>query len=211
MAIEMRIAAAMEVRRPVPFILYWGKGPRHTAAAPDAACIDYLSRLTGRIESVYPAGCEIRLIFTDTHALLNGHSPESIASYFGGVRGYAEAAGFRSSHLSEVVSESGLAPPVGEAVDPEHVAVLMRSAERWYRGSGTTREGAIRYLLTNMVERRALELVFPNAIFLTFNGSDQDFLFPERLPRFYMYALRKGFSIKPWFLDADGRAAMGAG
>lgn len=208
--IETRIDAAMQAGRPIPFILYWGKGPRDTAARPDAACIDYLSRLAQRIKGTYPEGCAIRLIFTDTHALINGHSPERIASYFGGVRAYAEAAGFSSSLLSEVVCRSCLASLEDEVIDAQHVATLSRSAERWYRGPGTMREGAIRYLRTNMLERRALEVVFPEVIFLTFNGSDQDFLFPERLPRFYMYSLRKGFSIKPWFLDADGRPTAGA-
>ena len=208
--IEDCIATATEARQPIPFILYWGKGPRHGVALPDTACLDHLTQLAERIKGVYPPGCEIRLIFTDTHALLNGHPRDGIASYFAGVRTYAEGAGFRTCLLSEVVGDAQIRPAIEDRIDPAHVDLLMRSAERWYRGPGTTRDGAVRYLRTNMVERRALEIVFPEAIFLTFNGRDQDFLFPERLPRFYMYSLRKGFSIKPWFLDEDGRPVAGA-
>ena len=38
------------------------------------------------------------------------------------------------------------------------------------------------------------------SIFITFNGSEFRCLFPERLPIFYMYSLRRGVSVKPWFL-----------
>jgi L-tyrosine isonitrile synthase len=61
----------------------------------------------------------------------------------------------------------------------------------------------------NMVEKRAVEFAFPRSIFVTFNGSEFRSLFPERLPVFYMYSLRRGVSIKPWFLpQVAGAPAM---
>ena len=77
---------------------------------------------------------------------------------------------------------------------------LVGSAERWYRGDGHPIDGARKYYQMNMIERRAIEHFFPTSIFVTFNGSDQRDLFPEALPIFYMYSLRRGTSIKPWFL-----------
>ena len=35
------------------------------------------------------------------------------------------------------------------------------------------------------------------------NGSELRSLFPERLPVFYMYSLRRGTCVKPWFLPAQ--------
>ena len=52
------------------------------------------------------------------------------------------------------------------------------------------------------LDRRAVELAFPTSIFMTFNGSKARWLFPEHMPIFYMYSLRRGFSVKPWFLPA---------
>jgi hypothetical protein len=43
---------------------------------------------------------------------------------------------------------------------------------------------------------------FPHSIFITFNGGKLRCLFPTRLPIFYMYSLRRGVSIKPWFFNA---------
>jgi hypothetical protein len=55
----------------------------------------------------------------------------------------------------------------------------------------------------NMIEKRAVELAFPRAIFITFSGSHLRCLFPARLPIFYMYSMRRGTSVKPWFLAAE--------
>jgi hypothetical protein len=46
-------------------------------------------------------------------------------------------------------------------------------------------------------------MAFPHSIFITFNGSRLRALFPEHLPIFYMYSLRRGFSAKPWFVASD--------
>jgi hypothetical protein len=80
---------------------------------------------------------------------------------------------------------------------------LTVSARKWYRGPGGPEQGALIYYRTNLVERVAVELAFPHSIFLTFNGSEFRGLFPEHLPIFYMYSLRRGISIKPWFLPED--------
>jgi hypothetical protein len=71
-----------------------------------------------------------------------------------------------------------------------------------FRGEGTPEEGAARYLQLNMVEKRAVQLRVSRSIFVTFNGSEFRSLFPDRMPIFYMYSMRRGTSVKPWFLPA---------
>ena len=38
------VACSVERGEPVPFVLYWGKGPRRAIGAPDLTCLDYLLR-----------------------------------------------------------------------------------------------------------------------------------------------------------------------
>src|SRR5436305_1034483 len=59
------VSEAIALGAPVPFVLYWGKGPRRGLAQPDIVCLDYVAALTRRIRAVYPPGAEITLIFTD--------------------------------------------------------------------------------------------------------------------------------------------------
>jgi L-tyrosine isonitrile synthase len=88
-------------------------------------------------------------------------------------------------------------------VPEETLASLVASAQKWYRGRGTPQEGALTYLRMNLIEQRVVERAFPGSIFITFNGSKMRCLFPKQLPIFYMYSLRRGVSIKPWFLPSD--------
>jgi hypothetical protein len=197
------VAGAVQLGRPVPFALYWGKGPRHWLDRPDTTCLDYLVALADRVRGVYPAGAAIKLIFTDTHANLNGHAAHEFEEYFSEVEVEARRRGFDSCWLGELVfaaEAAGAIDQVDEPATEETLRKLGACAAKWYRGDGTPELGAERYFQMNMIEKRAVQHAFPNAIFVTFNGSEYRCLFPERMPIFYMYSLKRGSSVKPWFL-----------
>jgi L-tyrosine isonitrile synthase len=204
------IADAIAAQAPVRFVLYWGKGPRCQAAAPEAQCLEFLAALAARVAAVHASGAAMVLILTDTHAELNGHCREEICRYFGEIEKMAEQYGFQTRWLGQLVSATGVSAtnaPAQETIAEEMLARLVASAQKWYHGPGTAREGALTYLRMNLVEQRAVERAFPGSIFITFNGSELRALFPRQLPIFYMYSLRRGVSVKPWFLPCEPAAA----
>jgi len=141
------------------------------------------------------------LIFTDTHAELNGHSAQDIKEYFEAIDVVARKRGFESSRLSELVHAAEAENVLCDEEVPADILLrLSQCAAKWYRGGGGAKEGATRYYKLNLIEKQALELAFPHVIFITFNGSKYRSLFPDTLPVFYMYSLRRGVSVKPWFL-----------
>lgn len=205
LALLAAISGAAQLGRPVPFVLYWGKGPRRGLDAPDTACLDYLAMLGGRVRKVYEPGAAFRLIFTDTHATLNGHAPDDMEAYFDAVEDAARERGFDGCWLSELVFAAEAAGAIDLADEPVSDDMLQKlgaCAAKWFRGEGSVEEGAARYLKMNMIEKRAVQFAFPRSIFITFNGSEYRSLFPDRMPIFYMYSLRRGMSVKPWFLPA---------
>lgn len=204
------IADAIAAQAAIPFVLYWGKGPRHDTGVYEIQCLEFLAALTARIKNAYAPGAAIKLILTDTHAELNGHSRAHIRQYFDDVTAIAGQRGFTTCWLGDLVKAAGnlaAAAPLDEAVSAEMLGKLMASAEKWYNGGGTVEEGALRYLRMNLIEQRVVERAFPGAIFVTFNGSELRGLFPRQLPIFYMYSLRRGMAVKPWFLPAETKAA----
>lgn len=204
-------AEAIASNQAVPFVLYWGKGPRHESGAYEAQCLDYLAALASRVKKTYAQGAAIKLILTDTHAELNGHCREHIKQYFDDIATMAGQRGFQTCWLGHLVKAAGnlaTAAPIEEAVSPEMLSRLMASAEKWYHGGGTAREGALTYLRMNLIEQRVVERAFPGAIFVTFNGSELRSLFPRQLPIFYMYSLRRGVAVKPWFLPCESTASV---
>lgn len=204
------IADAIAAQEPIRFVLYWGKGPRCTVAAPEIQCLDFLGAMSSRVQAVYAPGTALTLILTDTHAELNGHSKQDIERYFAEVKAAAGQRGIETCWLGSLVKTAGqlaTVAPLEETVSSETLALLLASAQKWYHGSGTTQEGALAYLRMNLIEQRVVERAFPGSIFVSFNGSDLRSLFPRQLPIFYMYSLRRGVGVKPWFLPSEPTSA----
>ncbi len=204
------IRKALQENGPIEFVLYWGKGRRTALDEPDTACLGYLASMVERIRQVYAPGASIRLIFTDTHATLNGHAPEAMNAYFDAVEDAALKHGFLTARLNHVVETARRTQDLeaGEVPSEAVLRNLVACAAKWYRGESSTEEGALEYFRMNMVEKRAVETVYPDAIFVTFNGGEFRDLFPARMPIFYMYSLRRGFGVKPWFMSSDGDAPV---
>lgn len=197
------VSRAVEQDEPLSFVTYWGKGPRDTIAEPDLQCMQYLQQMMNRVSLVHRPGTELHLVLTDSHARLNGHKPRSINKYFKSIAAAATENGFSSWRLQALTDSMRPALKMISGEEIEHPRELLveleKSAAKWYRGTQSVDEGAKRYFEMNMVERRVMERIFPNSIFVTFNSSDLRPLFPDRLPVFYMYSIKKGVGVKPWF------------
>ncbi len=194
---------AIRQEEPLSFISYWGKGPRDEIAEPELLCLQYLQKMMARIDAVHKPGTELHLVMTDLHARLNGHKVRSINKYFKAVEAAGHHHGFSSwrlQALTDTMRPSLKLISNNKCECPNEVrAELEKSAAKWYRGSKSVDIGAKRYYEMNMVERRVIERVFPNSIFLTFNSSEVRSLFPDKIPVFYMYSTKKGVGTKPWF------------
>ena len=201
------IARAIRLSRPLSFALYWGKGPRCGIAEPDIQCMDFLARFADRVKSAHAPGAMISLIFTDTHARLNGHPQSCIRTYFTHVQNAARCRDFHTCWLGDLTGTPEIAAAMNRddemVPEPDTLSRLTASARKWYGGADSPEHGALIYYRMNMVEKRAVSLAFAGSIFVTFNGSELRSLFPEHLPIFYMYSLRRGVGVKPWFLPAE--------
>jgi L-tyrosine isonitrile synthase len=187
------------------FVLYWGKGPRHTLGTPDLTCLSYLASMVQRMNAIHPPGAHIELLLTDTHAHLNAHPMWSINSYFSEIECAAKSFGFSCRRLGSVVNEMRPRLTCNVPVSPssETMELLTASASKWYSGDALPEDAAAIYFSMNMKEKVAVELAYPDAIFVTFNNSKFRILFPDNLPIFYMYSVRKGCAVKPWFMPHD--------
>jgi L-tyrosine isonitrile synthase len=198
--LQSAVAGSVRRNEPVSFVAYWGKGQRDRFGAPDEQCLSYLRKMLARIEIVHGPGTEFHLIFTDSHARLNGHDVDSTNNYFTSVESAACERGFACRRLTALASTIRLKPCAASAPPEQLLIQLCQSANKWYRGKKPIDVGAQEYFDLNMVEKRVIELVFPNSIFVTFNSSKLRALFPDTLPIFYMYSIKKGIAVKPWFL-----------
>ncbi|MEO1282359.1 MAG: hypothetical protein AAFV69_11570 [Pseudomonadota bacterium] len=215
--LKAMIVAQIESCAKIKFVMYWGKGLRNSIGEPERDCLKYLRSMMERIQSAYAPGATMQIVYTDTHANLNGHSADNIESYRQGLERavLTHFEYFRLVRLSEVcrVANVKYQPTLDDLTSSEEGCELMASLEkcarRWYRGEGGFEVGAADYLKMNMIERLAIQTQFPESIFVTFNGSDFREIFPPDLPIFYMYSVKKGTSVKPWFMDVRETAEAG--
>ena len=141
------VSRSISRAEPIPFVLYWGKGPRHTVDHPDLKCLDYLAALAIRVREAYRPGAALTLILTDTHAKLNSHAQQDMLSYFGGVEAAARQRGFESCWLSQLThtAEAVAIQPDNDMM-PEHMLLSLSScAAKWFRGEGTPEQGALKF------------------------------------------------------------------
>jgi L-tyrosine isonitrile synthase len=204
------VATAVETMQPVPFVLYWGKGPRQHCDMPENDCLDYLKSMLDRVAATYEVGSHLELLLTDTHARLNNHPQQAIDNYFASVRTEASKRGIGSRLLSSLSPDAGTPRSTRVMTIPSEstISALIASASKWYGGRGSSRDGALAYYAMNMRERELVEQNYGTAIFVTFNGSEFRSLFPEQLPIFYMYSVRKGCAVKPWFMPGQEAAQV---
>jgi L-tyrosine isonitrile synthase len=199
--LQAAVARFVQRNEPVSFVAYWGKGQRDHFSGPDDQCLKYLRKMLTRIDAVHSPGTEFHLVFTDSHARLNGHDVGSTNDYFTSVETAARQHSFACCRLTELTNAmSATLKPCADLPPPDQLlAQLRQSANKWYRGKKPIDVGAQEYFDLNMIEKRVIERVFPNSIFVTFNSSKFRLLFPDRLPIFYMYSVKKGVAVKPWF------------
>lgn len=182
----------------IKFVAYWGKGKRNKVSIPEKTGLEYLQSLFERIKNIYPKGVECSLIFTDTHAELNGHDPKNIKSYYQSLKKLAQAQNIKVILMSSLVSFHKNQLPTGSP--PKNLLkTLKKSSEKHYKGNQSNIEVAKVYYLQNQLEKEQVAKKFSDHIFLTYNSSEMNSLFPLELPIFYMYSLKKGVSEKPWF------------
>ncbi|MFA7380843.1 MAG: hypothetical protein WC150_10290 [Bacteroidia bacterium] len=87
----------------IRFISYWGASDKKY---PDKYDFDALLNLFGFlrvIEKHYKLDAQLTLIFTDTHAMLNGYKPEDYKSYFKGIRNVVNEFNYTHVLMSEVL------------------------------------------------------------------------------------------------------------
>ncbi len=199
-------AAAIQSRTPLRFVLYWGRGGRNRVGPAERQCLDFLRALVRRVETLHAPGADVTIIFTDTHAELNGHARFNSSLYFGEVEREAAERGFQTCLLGDLVSAAeGRIDSVraNEQPSPDLLAALTVSAAKWHGGGLPEEHAARAYYRANMIEKQAVEAAFPDAVFVTFNGSAHRRLFPDGMPVFYMYSVRRGVAVKPWFMPAE--------
>lgn len=196
------ILLSIKAQKPIKFVMYWGKGEKDLAGDAEINAIQFLNEMSAAISINYLPGVNITLIFTDTHAELNGYTKDKIKKYFDSVIKLVKKYNIVTLYLSDLAKydENMLSQKVKNLeINSKLLDILKNSSKKHYKKISDHDFGAKLYFLQNQIEKKEVEKKFADSIFLTYNGSDLDGILPAKLPIFYMFSTGKGTSIKPWF------------
>ncbi|MGI4809800.1 MAG: hypothetical protein ACRYF2_17020, partial [Janthinobacterium lividum] len=198
------------------FLMFWGCGPRRTAAAPDRAAVDALGDLLAAAEAAAPVRARAHVICTDLHATNNGHSESHFLTYFSEIRGQAAGLDATFELESAVWRRGGLTKAAVSALEQEpafqarwqEFKLRDRFIQQASRHSGLDDKTAAarHYYATCLLERDVLKSLFGRSVFLTYNGPEFNECFPD-LPTLYVYPGPRGRNDKPWFVDVETQVA----
>ena len=197
------ISECVKEKEPIKFVMYWGKGDRNAVATPDLKAIKSLLDFCETTKKEYEHGFELTLIFSDTHAAINGYDPGGVKAYFDSVKSEVAKYGVKAIHLSDLVKYDEvklLSQSDSLEIETNLFRLLKESSQKHCRNFKSDYEiGAKVYYLQNQLEKQEVEKRFKDYIFLTYNGSELNEILPMKLPIFYMYPIKRGSSDKPWF------------
>lgn len=198
------------------FLMFWGCGPRRTAAAPDRAAVEALGELLAAAEATAPVRARAHVICTDLHATNNGHSESHFLTYFSEIRALSASLDASFELESAVWRRGGLTRAAVSALEQEpafdarwqEFKLRDRFIHQASRHSGLDDKTAAarHYYATCLLEREVLKSLFGNSVFLTYNGPEFNECFPD-LPTLYVYPGPRGRNDKPWFVDVETQAA----
>jgi hypothetical protein len=205
--LEKNIIEAIEVKKPLRLVGFWGGGKKSAPDEHDEKTINYFKGYIESICSTLAFGVEVTWILSDTHAKNNGYQEENYTKYLEEIKSKLEANGFQAIYLSKLWEKWNLtAQAIQEELDRQpadwwnkvSIAVgLEKQAQKRFVGKDF-KLGAQKYYIMRKLEKPLLEAEFADCIFFSFNDGQTQSLLPT-LPSVYIYSEERGVSDTPWF------------
>lgn len=204
-----RIAAHSYSRRRLDFVLEWGLGAGATIGEEDLCALEHAAESAARLAAAAGVSAQLMLLLTDTHATVNGLTPEEWKSYAESIRFAAESRGHSVSMLSDLVEKSfgrDWMTQVDSIVDRDRSwsglteyqgREMIRRARRCVR-RGDVETAARRYVQVSIIEGLAMLLHLPHSVVLTYHVPSFSFLVPP-LAKVQVFVRPGRVTERPWF------------
>lgn len=209
--IEDAVENTIRSRMPLSFVMYWGISAKQESCSADEQAIAFIEKLSKELQSKYQVGAKFELIFCDTHANFNGYSLKN--SYISQVIYHFEKTSIDANFhkMSDIAGNTSQDPPPLDSIneiyiniDPSTKKELKNMASKHHLWEADPDEVVKKYIALNRFESLYVERLFKDSIFITYNDANKlRFLFPLGLPVYSMYSLKKGKTIKPWFVNVN--------
>jgi L-tyrosine isonitrile synthase len=197
--VGLRLRDLMVTESPLNFVLYWGVWKRPQLNRSAIRLISRLEEFRSQAVATLGIPTQVQIVFTDTHAAINGVDQETIA------KGRVELTkavpqSFQVCSMSSLVQPSNFIvtwEPDSNSKQRRVADLLVDQANKLF-GEDAAAERASKYYVANIKEAPSVAVRWPLGIFLHYGLPELKVMLPS-LPILYCLAGAKGSSKKPWF------------
>lgn len=204
--IRIRITQSIQRSKSIPFIAFWGVGPKNMHDVHDEKTCAFFQAIHKEVQEIYTPGIEYTFIFADKHGIHNGYEGVDIQSYIESMKELFRFYDYRWVILSDYWDcynisikkiERELSTKRSGWWDVVVNKEVMEKNALHCNITHSPREAAMSYYVMRNLEKSMLETEFPESIFHAFSDPKLANVLPN-MPTLYLYA-REGWSNAPWF------------
>lgn len=210
------------------FVMLWGASDKTRSTAADKDGLLYLLHFLKRVEDIYRVKAYLTLIFTDTHAFLNGYHKENYGRYIDEIKYHIRKHGYDwvlSSDLDMLLAtnlgfkdanelvEEIIRDPITrlnnlQAIPADVIEAFARYASRHCIRIARHKSGlyfkdveaaAMGYLYLAMLEKQVVTERFRDSAFITYMSREDQLVLPD-LTIVRLYSIQSGLRTRPWFI-----------
>jgi L-tyrosine isonitrile synthase len=225
-SIEMFVLRAKKEGNWINFLKYWGGSDKINMDKYDYNSILMLVGFLKTIERKYDIYTNLNIIFTDTHAYLNGYDEEKYQKYFGQVRQSLNSLNFNHTIMSEILNPFAKSKGFSSTkslidnliinydlidknqfIQNDKFSNFKSSAAKYSQRTKNSNnnfsikgdETAVLYLYLNSIERQIVAEQFKNFCFITYVSEEEQKLTVPNLEVAQIYSYKRGNRGRPWF------------
>jgi len=204
-ALESAVMNCVESNGPLKLLLLWGKGHKDLPDRAETQACQFLLKFRERLTRAWPQAFHLKVLFTDTHAMINGYSSSTIRSYFGATQEVLAPLTTDWGWLSTLWWHAGITyqdVKAAAATDNRDWADLEESLHLTDRAAryGLSPDHvtcAKTYVAARNLENAIIRREYPDWIYLTSDSVEMLPLLPD-MPILHLYSRQRGWCEKPW-------------
>jgi hypothetical protein len=203
------LAASLLTGAPMLVLFYWGISPRGSAGPAERNAFAFLSSNLDRLSAAVQTAWEIDIIFTDTHAVVNGVGSRVIESYCRSAMTIFEGPGRRFTRMSEalgiksdkdvlsVCAEFRRQNDLFDSLPIDVVSRLVQNADR-HSIRDAPELAARNYVAISQIEAPLVRREYSRSLQVTYYTPHMAWILPA-LPTLYIYVGENRKARRPWF------------
>jgi hypothetical protein len=205
----IKLRSKLLTKTKINFLMYWGVGTKSNMDTVDISAIKFQQQWLNELSSILELDYTITAIITDTHAVINNISTNTINIYKKKSYAVLTKLGYTPIYATTLLNKYNIdnimdyinSYNIDNILENSSYKSILRGLERQSKAFsyiGNDDENHINYFKCNLIENSVIEEEYSKHIFITYSSPETKLLLPN-LPKIHVYVDKKRQIKRPWF------------